>query len=82
MKGGGDIQVGFSVVIERRDLDESSFNKSLLHLSRYGNRLFPGNLINALKGFWVTDIYTNDTDITKHLSTANTDTFRFLKNSV
>ena len=70
MKGGGDIQVGFSGIIERRDhdlgekikdinerlkrfcnskgflfrdnsnIDESTLNKSLLHLSIYGNRLF------------------------------------------
>ena len=80
MKDGGDIQVSFSGIIERRDydlgekiqdinetlkrfynkgflsinnsnIDESSLNKSLLHLSRYSNRLFSGNLINALKGF-------------------------------
>ena len=112
MKGGGDIQVGFPGIIERRDhdlgekikeiikrlerccsckgfvftdnsnIDESSLNRSLLHLSRCGNMLFSGNHRNALKGFPPTDIYTNDTDITKHLSTANTDIFRFLKNSV
>ena len=37
--------------IDNRNNDKSSLNKSLLHLSRYGNRLFSGNLINALKGF-------------------------------
>ena len=83
MKGGSDIQIGLSGIIERRDrdlgekikdinerlkikrfcnskgflftdnsnIDETSINKNLLHLSRYGNRFFPGNLINALKGF-------------------------------
>ena len=81
MKGGGDTQVVFSGINERRDhdlgkkikdinerlkrfcnsrgflfidnsnIDESSLNKNLLHLSRCGNRFFPGNLINALKGF-------------------------------
>ena len=81
MKGGGDIQVRFLGITERRDhdlgekikdinerlksfynskgflfidnssIDESSLNKSLLHLSRYGNRLFSENLMNALKGF-------------------------------
>ena len=81
MKCGGDIQVGFSGIIERRDhdlgekikdinerlkrfcnsksflfidnsnIDERSLDKKLLHLSRYGNRLFSGNLTNALKGF-------------------------------
>ena len=80
-KGGSDIQVGFSEIIEWRDhylgekikdinerlkrfcnskgfffidnsnVDENSLNKSLLHLSKYGNRFFSGNLINALKGF-------------------------------
>ena len=70
MKDGGDIQVGFSGIIERRDhdldekikvinerlksfcnskgflfidkssIDEGSLNKTLLYLSRYGNRLF------------------------------------------
>ena len=81
MKGGGDNQVGFPGIIDRRDLDlgkkikeinkrlerccnskgflftdnsnvdESNLNKRLLHFSRYGNRLSPGNLINASKGF-------------------------------
>ena len=70
MNVGGDIQVGFSGITERRDHDlvekikdinerlkrfcdskgflfmdnsnvnENSLNKSFLHLSRYGNRLF------------------------------------------
>ena len=81
MKGGGDIQVGFSGIIERRDhglgekikdinerlerfcnnkgflfIDNSNVNeiclsKNLLYLSSFINRLFSGNLINALKGF-------------------------------
>ena len=80
-EGGGDIQVVFSGIIERRDrdlgekikdiierlkrfsnnkffividnrnVDENSLNKSLLHLSRYENRFLSGNLINTLKGF-------------------------------
>ena len=37
--------------IDNSNIDESSLNKSLLYSSRYGNRLFSGNLINALKGF-------------------------------
>ena len=53
-------------------MDENSLNKSLLHLCRYGNRHFSGNLKNALKGFRLTDIYTSDTDIAKHLFKANT----------
>ena len=106
MKGGGDIQVGFSEIIERRDdekikvinerlksfcnskgflfidessIDEDSLHKTLSCLSWYGNRLFWGYLINALKGFYLTDMYTNDTDDTKHLSTANTDISQILK---
>ena len=37
--------------IDNSNIDERSLNKKLLHLSRYGNRLFSRNLINALKGF-------------------------------
>ena len=40
---------------------------------------FTLNLINELNGFWLADLYTNDTDITKHLSTANTDISQILK---
>ena len=36
-KGRGDSKIGFLGI------------KSLLHLSRYGNRLFSRNIINALK---------------------------------
>ena len=80
MKGGGDIQVGFSGIIERRDhdhgekikdineklkrfcnskgfffvdnsnVDENILNKSLLHLSRYGNRLFFRKFHKYVKG--------------------------------
>ena len=60
----------------------------MLHLRRYGNRISSGNLINALKGFSLNDMYTKDTitkhikhnkHITKHLSTANTDISQILK---
>ena len=79
INGGGDMQVGFSGIIKRRDhdlrekieeingrikkycnskgflftddsnVDENSLNSILLHLSRCGNRLSSGNLINALR---------------------------------
>ena len=37
--------------IDNISVDENSLKKSLLHSSRYGNRLFPGNLVNVLNGF-------------------------------
>ena len=81
MKVGGDIQVGFPGIIERRNhdlgekikdinerlkrfynskgflfvdnsnIDESSLNKSLLHLRRYGNRFFLRKSHKCFKGF-------------------------------
>ena len=81
MNGGGDMRVGFSGIIGRRDydlsemikdinerlkgycnskdflfvdnsnVDENSLNIIMLRLSRCGNKLFSGNLINALKYF-------------------------------
>ena len=52
--------------IDNSSVDENSLNKSLLYLSRYGNRLFSRNLINTLKGISFTDMYKNDIDMTKH----------------
>ena len=37
------------------------------------------NFINESKGFWLTDMYKHDADITKDLSTANTDISQILK---
>ena len=37
--------------VNNNNVDENSQNKSLLHLSRYGYKLFSGNLRNKLKGF-------------------------------
>ena len=47
-------------------------------MSKYGNRLFLRNLINALNGFRLTDVHTNYTDLTKHLYTANAEISRIL----
>ena len=59
--------------------NENGLNKSLLQLSKYGNRLFSRNLIiNALKGFRLTDVYTNYTDVTRHLYTVYTDISQIL----
>ena len=37
--------------IDSCNIDKNSLNKSLLNLSRCGNRLFSGTLTNALRGF-------------------------------
>ena len=37
--------------IDNCNVDKNSLHKSLLHLSRYGNRLFSETLLNALSGF-------------------------------
>ena len=69
-----------SLFIDNSNVDENSLNTNLLHFRRYGNTLYSWNLINTLKeDFWLTDRYTNDTDITKRLSTANTDISQILK---
>ena len=47
-------------------------------MSKYGNRLFLRNLINALNVFRLTDVYTNYTDVTKHLYTANAEISQIL----
>ena len=73
---------GFLYIDNTGNVNENSLNKSLLHLSQYGNRRFSGNLINALKGFLLTDVYTNGPDVTKHYIRLILIFLRFLKDSV
>ena len=65
--------------IDNSNVDENILNKSLLNLNRYGNRHFFRKFHKYIKGlltYWYVYKYA---DITKHLSTANTDISRILK---